>query len=307
VGSPGSEQSFHNGISIDPTTKDIALVGSGPLNLDVVQGPGWYQDTYPSSASPGFIARFSGTDRSRTWHTYLHNGPNSVVFPTVCTFDPTGKLLVSAYVRDGDGSLLQSLPGLYQQDEFNADVSGQDIEQKDPIVLAFGTGNQHLYGSLLGGEANPGYPEYIYALLHRRLNGNIYVGGVTSRANNVASYFPLDDGACVPYFEAVWHGGANEGFIAAICAEALNEVGIEEAQATALTLLSANWTEGQLTVFGLPVGSRRLQVVDAAGRVVLNDAEFSDGSRLLTELPALAEGTYLVRTGTHVARFVVIR
>jgi len=307
VGSSGSEQSTHNGVSIDPTTKDIALVGSGPLNLDVVQGPGWYQNTYPSSGSPGFIARFSGTDRSRTWHTYLHNGDGSVVYPTVCTFDPTGKLLVSAYVRDGDGSLLQALPGLYQQKEFNADVSGGNIEHKDPIVLAFGTSNQHFYGSLLAGEANPGYPEYIYALLHRRLNGNIYVGGVTSRANNVASYFPLDDGGGVPYFEALWHGGMNEGFLASICAEALNQVGIEEAHVTGVTLLSANWAEGRLAVFGLPAGSHRLQVVDAAGRVILNDAGRSDGMKLLTELPALAETTYLFRTTEHVARFVVIR
>lgn len=306
VGSPGGESSFHNGLAIDPVTGDVVLVGYGGSGLDVVEGPGWYQSSYPVLTGPGFIARFSGVDRSRIWHTYLHNGASSYTWPATCAFDPTGKLLVAGYSRDGAGVLSQPLAGLYEQAQYNADVSGESVEQKDPFIVAFGTENELLYGSYFGGEANPGYPEWIFTLLPRRANGNIYLGGVTSRANNTTSYFPLDDGGGVPYFEENWHGGVTEGFLASICAETLNEVGMREEDGDPNALLTAHWSNDLFTVFGLPSGRHAVQVMDATGRMVLHTSALSDGVRLGLVTPDLAEGTYLFQAGGYVARFVVI-
>jgi len=306
VGTIGPERSFENGLAIDPITKDIVLVGAGPLALDVVEGPGWHQGQYPPTSSPGFIARFSGVDRSRTWHTYLHNGAGSVVYPTTCAFDPTGKLLLASYLLGGTGVLLQPLSGLYQQSAFNADVSGNSVEQKDPIVTVFGTNNQLLYGSYLGGEANAAMPEYIFTVLHRRANGNIYLAGTTSKEADPMSYFPLDDGGGVPYFEDDWQGGTSEGFLAAICGETLNQVGMVE-RGTLPTLLSANWSYDQMLVFGLPLGLHSYRVVDALGRLVVHDAARSDGRILRGHLPSLAQGSYMFHAGIYTARFTVTR
>ena len=309
VGTIGYDFSFHNGVALDPLTNDIVLVGGGGLNMDVVEGPGWYQNSVPPGISAGFIARFSGADRSRTWHTYVHNGAGSSTVDLIsCAFDPSGKLLVAGAARTaGANALHQTLSGLYDQAFIYPDVNGLTIEYKDPLVLAFGVNNEFLYGSYYGGEANVVYRELIFNILHRNLNGNIYLAGVTSKEADPLSYFPLDDGGGVPYFEELWQGGNQEGFLAAICAEALNEVGIGEFTGSASASLTAAWGDESLVVWGLPAGMHRYAVLDAVGRVVASGSAASNGQRLGTSLPPLAQGTYVFHAPGGAARFVVTR
>lgn len=308
VGSAGFDFSFHNGVALDPVTKDIVLVGGGGLTLDVVPGPGWHLNSVPPGSSPGFIARFSGVDRSRTWHTYVHNGTGSSAVDLIsCAFDPSGKLLVAGAARDAGTNLLyEPLPGLYDQGVINPDIVGATSENKDPVVLVFGVNNEFLYGSYYGGEANAVYRELIFNILHRNLNGNIYLVGVTSKEADPFSYFPLDDGGGVPYFEELWQGGNQEGFLAAICGEALNAVGVAEPSPAEFTL-SAKWVPDGLLVRGLPPGVHRYSVLDATGRIVAQGSQASNGTGFATGLPPLAHGAYMFEVQGVVARFVVTR
>ncbi len=320
VGTEVSDWSLHNGVAVDPTTNDIVLVGvcGGGSNVGLVPGTGWYQHTNSTNTYPGFIARFSGIDRSRIWHTHIYDAIGTTNYLICCEFDSNGKLIVGGWVKQGDDllpagpSLLsQSLPGLYQQSQIYVNqIPGTVwISHQDAILLIFSPTNELLYGTYFGGEASAAGPinrEIIYTILPRSDNGNLYFGGITSKGDNPASYFPLDDGGGGPYFEEIWQGGSTEGFIASLCGEPLNEVGISEGGITVAQLF-AHWSQEQVTIFDLPNGQYGLQVVDAAGRLVVSDIGRSDGTRLNLNLPNLAEGTYLLRVGTYATRFVVIR
>lgn len=223
-----------------------------------------------------------------------------------CSFDPSGKLLVGGSVRNGSGALLQPLTGLYQQSQFNPDVNGGATEFKDPVLLAFGTTNERLYGSYFGGEAHAAFREMIHTVLHRRENGNVYFAGTTSKEADPLSYFPLDDGGGTPYFEENWQGGTYEGFLAAICSGALNEVGVAERDHPGTNIIS-HWSNNELRVFDLPSGAYQYEVHDALGQCIARNSFSSDGHTTQIALPTLAQGAYVMRLGVYVAKFIVTR
>jgi hypothetical protein len=296
-----------NAVAIDPQTKDIVISGRTGFGLDIVQGPGWYQSTVPFGTPASFILRFAGSNRARTWSTYLHNGAGSSTDIRALQFDPTGKLYIAGRVRDGSGLLLQPLPGIYQQNAYNIDVVGASTEASDPFLLCFGPGNAFLWGTYFGGVASAAYHELIYTILWRNLNGNIYAGGYTSKDADPLSYFPLDDGGGIPYFEELWQGGLTEGFLAAFCGEALNAVGIAESAGASGAGFTAIWSGDHLTVCGLHPGQLAYQIVDAQGRAVARGNARSNGLADRWPLPGLAMGTYVLQTTAGAARFTVIR
>lgn len=203
-------------------------------------------------------------------------------------------------VLPGDG-----LPIYGEVEERTAVIRNRVAAALCRVVNALSQSNTVLFSSVRVTYLQQAYKPLLTT--HHMGDRNIYLGGITSRANNAASYFPLDDGGGVPYFEDEWHGGLHEGFLAAICAEALNEVGLDETRSRERTVLSAHWSEAGLTLFGLPRGSHQIHVVDATGRLVFSQTTVSNGFSLITELPALADGAYVLNTASFAARFAVIR
>lgn len=296
-----------NSVAIDPQTKDIVVSGRTGFGLDIVQGPGWYQSTVPFGTSASFILRFAGGNRARIWSTYLHNGAGSNTDIRACQFDPSGKLYIAGRVRDGSGVLLQPLSGIYQQNEYYIDLAGSTTEASDAFLLCYGPGNTFLWGTYFGGEANAAYHELIFTVLWRNLNGNIYVGGYTSKDADPLSYFPLDDGQGIPYFEELWQGGLTEGFLASFCGESLNGVGVEDLVNPSGGELIVCWAEEQLIVLGLPAGSLAYQILDATGRVVQVGRFSSNGNVARLKLPVLAVGPYVFSAPQGSARFFIAR
>lgn len=296
-----------NAVAIDPLTKDIVISGRTGFGLDIVQGPGWYQASVPIGTPASFILRFAGGARERIWSTYLHNGPNSNTDIRACHFDPTGKLYIAGRVRDGSGLLLEPLAGIYQQNTYAVDQAGATTEASDPFMICFAPGNNLVWGTYFGGEASAAHHEMIYTILRRELNENIYVGGYTSKDVDPLSYFPLDDGGGVPYFEELWQGGTTEGFLAAFCGEALIGVGVPEHGTPDGVDLTIAWVADVLTVFDPPEGLHTYRVFDALGRTVAQGSLQGNAGRSLVHLPQLAQGAYTFHTVGATGRFVVTR
>jgi hypothetical protein len=315
VGTEAFDWNYDNGISIDPSTNDIVIVGSstGGAVSDLVPGTGWYQENASATTYPGFVAKFSGMNRSRIWHTHVFDAVGTVNRLMSCAFDQNGNLIVGGFVDQGSGSLpagpsllSQALPGLYEQPAINIDHIGPWIYHHDALLLIFSPANDLLHGTYFGGEGGA-EDEIIWTVLRRNSNGNVYFAGRTSKApGNPTSYFPLDDGGGAPYFEELWQGASTEGFIASLCGGPLNQVGLNENSAEG-SRLTAFWSSNHITVFGLPPGQRSFQIVDAIGRTVSKGESLGGGTSLNLGLPSLAEGTYLFITGVGSARFAVIR
>lgn len=296
-----------NAVAIDPLTKDIVISGRTGFGLDIVQGPGWYQASVPFGTPASFILRFSGGTRERIWSSYLHNGPNSNTDIRAIHFDPNGKLYIAGRVRDGSGLLLQPLLGIYQQNIYEVDLAGATTEASDPFMVCFAPGNNLVWGTYFGGEASAVHHELITTILHRELNGNIYVGGYTSKDVDPLSYFPLDDGGDIPYFEELWQGGTTEGFLAAFCGEALIGVGVPELRTPNGVDLTTVWVADVLTVFDPPEGLHTYHVFDPLGRTVVQGSFQGNSERSFIPLPWLAHGSYVFQAAGTLGRFVVTR
>jgi hypothetical protein len=303
LGSIGSDAVGLNAVSIDPLTKDIAIAGRTSTFLTVVPGVGWYQSTNSPFVLPGFIARFGHTDRSLTWHTMVHGTSNSATDLQSTCFDQQGNLFVAGRFR-GTGFPHQALSGIYDQPSINDDLlNGGSPEASDMVVMSF-TPSQYLaWNTYFGGFANSLVHEYINTMLRREYNGNLYAAGYTSKDLVPTSYFPLDDGYGVPYFEDTWQGGNQEGCIAAFCASALT--GLSEVHAIAFTL-HATCVGNELTIWGLPAEPGKYIIFDALGHQIQSGRTNPlPGAAIRLSLTPLANGVYVFQSAENSVRFVV--
>ena len=296
VGSTLADWPGENALSIDPLSEDIAIAGRTLGALDIVPGPGWYQDAPPPTASQsGFIARFSDVDRSLVWQTYLHGTvPGSINFIQAVCFDEVGNLNIGATPRYGGGLPIAALAGMYSQVSMNPNLSGGAYEFCDMYLMSFTPDHYLAWATYFGGQASDEYHEMLYTLLTRELNGNLYGAGFTSN-NYFSNFFYLDDGGGVPYFEPNFHPtGILEGFLVSFCASPLT--GIHE-QTTPSTPTIWYDGHGQVQLFGLIPGIRAIRIHDALGRLVYADRLRADGAGTC-EVPIgdLSSGVYLLAT-----------
>lgn len=281
-----------------------AIAGRTSTFLTVVQGVGWYQSTNSPFVLPGFIARFAHTDRSLTWHTMVHGNSNSATDLQSTCFDQQGNLFVAGRFR-GTGFPHQALTGIYDQPSINDDLlNGGSPEASDMVIMSF-TPSQYLaWSTYFGGFANSLVHEYIYTLLKRNYNGDLYAAGYTSKDLVPTSYFPLDDGFGVPYFEDNWQGGDQEGCIAAFCASTLT--GLHDAEHADPHGLQAAFDGSALTLWGLPEGRREFVIFDPAGRrIQAGTVNSLPGQAARLPLSSLANGLYIIQCGERSIRFVV--
>ena len=303
LGTVSSDAVGLNAVSIDPLTKDIVLAGRMGPYFTVIQGPGWYQNTPPPFASPGFIARIRHTDRSLIWHTLVHGANGSNVDLQATCFDALGNLFVAGQFS-GSGFPHQTLNGIYDQISINTDLlNGMSPESSDMVVMSFTPGHYLAWSTYYGGFASSLLHEYIYTLLKRNQNGNLYAAGYTSKDLDPASYFPLDDGYGVPYFEDTWQGGSQEGCIAAFCASSLT--GLND-MSDLSSDLHATVVDEELMIWGLEIGRNDFSIFDAAGRVVqLGQISGTLASSTQVSIASLSDGLYVFQSGADVVRFVV--
>ncbi|QQR85067.1 MAG: hypothetical protein IPJ76_10585 [Flavobacteriales bacterium] len=281
-----------NALAIDPTSGDIVIGGSmgAFAGLDVVPGPNWYRDTYPAGTNPSYLARFNGGNRAIEWATYV---PNNNKIDVLCLlFDDIGNLFVASQASH-DGAPYVALPGVYDQPVIVWDIlNGTPLTENDMHIMCF-TPDQFLsYASYIGGEGFAVGGEVPFSMLKRF--GNLYVSGRASQEPPYTWYFPLDDGTAgggTPYFEPVYKGGYGEGFISAICTEALTAVYNEVTPVDGFTVIA---NDDGLLVSGLPFGVHMGVLFDATGRVVQRHQLNGGGIRSWPLPHALSTGVYVL-------------
>lgn len=290
VGGPVSDIMGQNALALEPGSGDVVIGGFTSGQLNIVPGPGWSQSTFPSLSNPGFMARFSGANRSIQWLTYVAgaqfvtNDINSVVF------DAFGRLFVSGRCS-GPGLVLQPYLTGYFQPVIVDDHLGGSTEQSDCFLMGFDAGQQLLWSTYFGGDASAAYHELIYTMLPRY--GNLYVAGFTSKQIGFfATYFPLDDGGGVPYFEPGWQGAEYEGFVTSFCLPA--PVSLEEIADAATELSAYCSAPGTIQLEGVLGSSAFAELIDSRGRTLCTDRLSIQHGRASLAIPAVANGIYLL-------------
>lgn len=290
---------WDNALALDPLTGDVVVAPYAGMGIDVVEGPGWYQDEDVGTSS--CLARFAAADRALIWLTYVHGEQENNQYPEVhirsLQFDDAGYLYVGGHAF-GYGLPAQSGPDEYNQDTpyLNSLTPSSTMTMPgDAFALRFSPAQALDWGTYFGGNGVgfDMYSEVIYTLLSR--NGGLYAGGVHSKSMEATtSYFPLDEGGWNdPYFNDVHQGGA-QGFLVDFCME--TSIGVSEHPAPENKLSAAESTAG-IMVHGLTAGQHQLSLFDALGRsVAQQEAKIIEGEVVLLKGSAdLSTGMYILR------------
>lgn len=285
---------WDNALAMDPVTHDVAIGTYGHLCGIPIVGTGYHGIDPLTGLIGGMFHRFSGTDRSLNWSSYIGCTTNSEAHIRALAFDTDGNLYVGGnFVRDDP---FVPLAGMYNQPDPYPNYNGGDFTWPgDPFVMRFAPGNVFDWGTFIGGYAIGSFWEQdgIYTMLGR--NGELYVAGGHAKATGFEStYFALDEGNGIPYFSAV-HNGGLQGFVASMCLELSIGIAIENPLQS--HQLSAFFSEaGALTIRGLAPGQHVVQLLDASGRVCgsLNALASSEELRVYSIAPVVP-GLYLLR------------
>jgi hypothetical protein len=260
-GGGASENVVWNALAVDPATGDVAIGGNSSGFLSIVPGPGWYQGTL--SGVGAYLARFSGSDRSCSFTSYVNTAFVGVCGITCLTFDAIGNLFVGGWVRE-DGMDTRPIAGTYYQPNIFTD-DGTFTENHDCFFMSLTPEHWLPWWSYLGGNANSDFNEYVFTMLKRQ--GNLYVAGFTSKQSTaLTSYFPLDEANGVPYFTDDVQGALETGYIAAICTDVLTGMAPQDGMTSDLNA----WQDGQghVVLSGLPSGQHTVVIYDALGQLV---------------------------------------
>lgn len=292
-GGPGSENVVWNALAVNPATGDVVLGGGTTGFLDIVPGPGWYQGSLVSAGA--FLARFSGTDRSCTWTTYVNsNWDGFVAIGSIC-FDEIGNLYVGGVVRE-DAMDTRTPGGIYYQPGIFSDF-GMFTEIQDCFLMSLTPDHWLPWWSYLGGIANSDFNEYPFTMLKR--HGNLYVAGFTSKQSTaLTSYFPLDEANGVPYFTDDVQGALETGYIASVCADGLT--GIAPVNGPPSDLNAWYDGDGHILITGLPTGAQQISLYDALGQVVLEQPVATNAAgAIINWRRANAIGVYVLHVLGH--------
>jgi hypothetical protein len=300
------------GLALDPVSADIVIGASlFSIGLPIVPGPGWYDDTALQTAQNSFLARFSASDRSLVWSTYLAgNDFESMNEVRTLCFDGTGNLYVAGRTRDLSLPLTP-LADMFYTNLIQADVFAVDpgppptaiVEASDMFVMSFTPDHWLAWCSYIGGQAGTVH-ELPHTLLRR--NGDLYMAGFTSKHTvhfdglHFTSYFPLHDTQVpgvhftdtygdVPNFEG---NGTSDAFITRVCASALTSM--PERAGVFSDQLRAFLESDRIALTGLPIGCHVLNILDATGRIVARTRTTSNGLKAYVQRPAVSEGVYFI-------------
>lgn len=285
VGGSFYDQLGHKGLHIN-ASGDVLICGLASDDLQIVPGLNWF-DNVPNGGN-GFIARYSGADRSPLWTTFCgsHNGAAHVLMSIVQGTD--GVISVGGYTTGPDLPLLVP-PGTYGQ-------AGAFETNHTACLIQFNNDQTLRHSTWFGGD-NGTVTTWIRALAAN--DHGVFAAGHTSKWSNPLSYFPLDDGQGLAWFDGDYNheaetGGLSDAFLTLFCDEAT--VGFGESLGSPTSSPVAFTTCNSLNVLGLLDGRYQFVVADASGKLVLSGTTTSQASRTSDiGIGHLAEGLYIVR------------
>jgi len=282
-GSAGDEIGLH-GLDIHPTNSDVYLAGhTFSTDLPFYAGSNWYDNT--PVGNDGFIVHFSGADRSRLLVTYV-SGQGGTTFESV-RVDKAGRFVAAG------GTLDQQFPyqpaaGLYST---NQPLYDEGNGWSDGVIMWLDNTHHLLWSSYFGGNA--GFDgEGIKAI--SLADGLIYAAGVTSKNDNIFTFFPLFDPGSPAWYDDLFNSPNNiDGFVTAFCIDHF-ATGIDDADQRIVTSAFEDGN-GWLNISGLRAGQTPVRVYNAIGQVVDAFTVSNDGKSIAAHrLPEIANGMYVV-------------
>lgn len=290
-GGTGGDQPGYQGLAVRAVglgAEDVVIVGiTSSSDLPFEPGAGWNNpDFLPFTGLSGFIARFSGLDRSLTWATYVNGGLNN-----------TGETMLEAVALDradrifvGGYTLSTAFP---YQDAYGLYSTSTEYGAWDGVILGFDAGQELRWATRFGGEEGGSQGERIETLCTYS-DERLFAAGVTYTVFGPQTFFPFtdpvgDDDFFDDVFYPEW-----DAFLASFCTEGLLTTVADRQDLSGLNVTQI--APGMFQLAGLPLGTHLLRVIDPAGRVVI-DRSINTTQHALIDLTPYAGGAYVA----HVA------
>ncbi len=277
-----------NGLCVDEGGNIVVGSSSQSTNLATQNGGGYHQTT-GSANGAGYLVRFDGATRARTWATYI-GGPAHTRLHGV---DATGNKLFAYGFSDQSGLPVVQASGLYSQGLVTTG-SGVGSDGHDGILWAFDNATNLSYSTYIGGTEG-GRGEGVRSVAY--FDGITYVAGVTSPGFPFVDDFPLFNPGLPAYFKGNYLAGDffSDWFLGALCTgEFTGAVGIEE-NGTTNGMYLVPLGDGLFRMELAEPAQLRYQVVDAAGRAVHPWRKATLGQEgVVLDLHTCANGIYIV-------------
>jgi hypothetical protein len=285
LGGNQDEKLGRDGLGIGPD-RDVFLTGyTTSADLEIVNGPGWYDAVYdanPDHPENGLIARFDGADRSRIWVTYWGKETQG----TSILQENTS----AARIRIAGSSYYGSVPvtpyaGAYNQPELDETTVGS-------YFATFTDQHQVEHVTLFGGGYSP--PQTQIRALAPTPNGTFAVG-IHVKAFSPFGYFPLDDNQGTAWADVMYNHLAesvvgSDGFLTLFCLELAT--GVPGPPTSASSELSASYQAGELVLTGTHLDGQEYFFCDAVGRSLNTGTLRRHSDRASITLPLVAPGIY---------------
>ncbi|MBK6341444.1 MAG: hypothetical protein IPF41_02345 [Flavobacteriales bacterium] len=285
-------------MSIGPE-RDVFLTGSTTSpDLEIVNGPGWYDAVYdanPIQPENGLIASFDGADRSREWVTYWGKETHGTSILQEQTNDDLIRIAGISYF----GSVpVTSSAGAYNQPELEETIYGS-------YFATFSDMHAIEHVTLFGGGYSP--PQTGIRAMAQSPAGTFAVG-IHVKAFSPFGYFPLDDNQGTAWTDVLYNhlaGSVGWGRLPhALCSELAT--GIPWAAPASSTELRGSYQDGLLTLSGADLVGQGYAICDAVGRILHRSNRPLQADRTSVQLPIVAVGLYTLRlTDGRFAKFIV--
>jgi hypothetical protein len=289
LGGTGGEQPSDQGLAIRSSslgTEDVFVVGgTGSADMPFEPGTGYFNNTFiPFSGGSGFIARFSGADRSLLWLTYV-NGESLNFGETnlaAVAIDRTDRLFIGGYTLT-DGFPFQPAWQLYSTYE--------EYGEWDGILMCFSPDQQLVWSTRYGGEESGIQGERIETICTWS-DERLYVAGITHTSFNPQNFFPFTDPiGDDDYFDGAFYPEW-DSFLAGFCIEGLLT---SVSDGTIASGLSATMmAPGVFELTGVTIQGTPVLVLDALGRTIQYRSGLSS-IPLRIDLSREAVGAYVVK------------
>lgn len=282
------ERPGYQGLVVRPSAlgdEDVFIVGfTSSTDFPMTVGSGWHNpDLLSSSYWSGFIARFSGADRSRMWSTYVNGGQSNdgETWLEAVELDGADRLFVGGYTLTS---------GFPYQDAWNLYSTTAEYGAWDGVLLCFDATQELRWATRFGGDEDGVLGERIETLCTWS-DERLFAAGITYAVYGPDVFFPLTDPVGDDdYFDDVFYPEW-DAFLAGFCIEGLLTSFADRHQQPSFS--SRQLTSGVHELVGLPLDPVSLIVSDATGRLVAYQ-EVMRGVRAIVDLRRFSEGVYVV-------------
>ena len=268
---------------------NIYLVGfTKSADFPVFQSTGFYDGV--ASASNGYIMKFSGTNLSRLWSSYI-NGTGELTFSAVAVDKITNVVYVAGTTSDNDIPLVQH-PNIY----FQNTLSGQGSPFfQDACIFGFNKNNNMVLGTYFGGYQQSSQGEFIMdmSIINQKL---YFTGFTTAQSQPSQDPFPLFDPGLPAYYDDTYNGGFQDAFVTEICVDLITSV--EEINTNETNFyLYPNPTTDNITLHFADYGNKQIEIYSIEGKQIV--IYVSDKNQFIVNTSSFAKGSYVVKVITN--------